>query len=577
MVPPSSEPRLDDAIEKLKNMIHNDGQSSSKRGIVGSEGNLLKPGMFSKNPRLSRSSFRGERKESLRVDRQRHNSWHNLVELDGRGRYPGERRPRSSDDYGAGDEGEEKLAKFVNKQESYIQQLENENQYFRQQVVAVLRLVKAGGDEELRGLREENERLRNGVPPESTRHLIDGLRHDVEMLNGALAQARQDNQVLDRKEAEAVDQVRRSVEVAEQMRLERSEMEYEIGQLKLQIDRLQMRVHSLVEEQADMVEKERVQIEKHFHNQVHNMREELERQAADLGKAGAEIEQRKGTEQDLLRQLGEKDRSLENVRNEHDKQIANFRAENFDLLKLRQKLEIDASGLKLELDNCKQIHSADNKRLEEEIRGLKSRLSSTQDSLGGCRQECLNLAEVKASLEREVNHLRVRGPLPAGVATGAPLPLCDEFPTRDTDTRAEEGLRTNMYALAQKQNSIILELKGQCSVATDKIESLVKQFTREKEQYEYSLAVLAKQTSDGSERCPNCNSGLLPSAGGQQASSKVYETLCQKLEELQNERLEKLQVIRDLKQENFKLQHINSPAKTSKAITIVKSSRPLMR
>ena len=41
------------------------------------------------------------------------------------------------------------------------------------------------------------------------------------MLNGALAQARQDNQVLDRKEAEAVDQVRRSVEVAEQMRLER--------------------------------------------------------------------------------------------------------------------------------------------------------------------------------------------------------------------------------------------------------------------------------------------------------------------------------------------------------------------
>ena len=56
-----------------------------------------------------------------------------------RGRYPGERRPRSSDDYGGGEEGEERLAKFVNKQESYIQQLENENQYFRQQVVAVLR------------------------------------------------------------------------------------------------------------------------------------------------------------------------------------------------------------------------------------------------------------------------------------------------------------------------------------------------------------------------------------------------------------------------------------------------------
>ena len=54
--------------------------------------------------------------------------------------------------------------------------------------------------------------------------------------------------------------------------------------------------------------------------------------------------------------------------------------------------------------------------------------------------------KVKASLEREVNHLRVRGPLPLTL---------DEFPTRDTDSKAEEGLRANMYQMAQKQNSII--------------------------------------------------------------------------------------------------------------------------
>ena len=58
-------------------------------------------------------------------------------------------------------------------------------------------------------------------PPESTRRLIDGLRHDNEMLESALAQARNDSQVMERKEAEAVEQVRRSLEVAEQMRLER--------------------------------------------------------------------------------------------------------------------------------------------------------------------------------------------------------------------------------------------------------------------------------------------------------------------------------------------------------------------
>ena len=77
-------------------------------------------------------------------------------------------------------------------------------------------------------------------------------------------------------------------------------MEYEIGQMKMQIDRLQMRIHSMLEEQGEVIEKEKGMIEKHFHNQVHNMREELERQASDLGKAGAEIEQRRGTFNQLV-------------------------------------------------------------------------------------------------------------------------------------------------------------------------------------------------------------------------------------------------------------------------------------
>ena len=77
-------------------------------------------------------------------------------------------------------------------------------------------------------------------------------------------------------------------------------MEYEMGQLKMQIDRLQMRIHTMLEEQAEVVEKEKGLIEKHFHNQVHNMREELERQASDLGKAGAGIEHRRGARSSVL-------------------------------------------------------------------------------------------------------------------------------------------------------------------------------------------------------------------------------------------------------------------------------------
>ena len=50
MVPAKTEPEVEDAITKLKTLI----DSGNKTGIVGSEGNLLMPGMFIKNPRLSR-------------------------------------------------------------------------------------------------------------------------------------------------------------------------------------------------------------------------------------------------------------------------------------------------------------------------------------------------------------------------------------------------------------------------------------------------------------------------------------------------------------------------------------------
>ena len=84
------------------------------------------------------------------------------------------------------------------------------------------------------------------------------------MLRQALAESRQESEDLARKEGEAVEQVRRSVDVAEQLRMERAEMEYEMGQIKMGSERMQMRIHAMVEEQADAIEKERILIEKHF-------------------------------------------------------------------------------------------------------------------------------------------------------------------------------------------------------------------------------------------------------------------------------------------------------------------------
>ena len=76
-------------------------------------------------------------------ERHRHNSWHNLVQLEDDSRShrhrPSRGQPVAEGTDDTDDDGANNLAKFMDKQDTYIRQLENENQYFRQQVLAVLK------------------------------------------------------------------------------------------------------------------------------------------------------------------------------------------------------------------------------------------------------------------------------------------------------------------------------------------------------------------------------------------------------------------------------------------------------
>ena len=59
------------------------------------------------------------------------------------------------------------------------------------------------------------------------------------------------------REAEAAEQVQKSVKVAEQIRQQKTEAEFEIGQLSSQVERQQVRIRSSIEEQVCKVEEER--------------------------------------------------------------------------------------------------------------------------------------------------------------------------------------------------------------------------------------------------------------------------------------------------------------------------------
>ena len=62
--------------------------------------------------------------------------------------------------------------------------------------------------------------------------------------------------------------MKRSVHVAEQLRMEKAETEYEVGQLKMQIDRQQGRIRSLIEEQVQKADEEREEAERRWQEKI---------------------------------------------------------------------------------------------------------------------------------------------------------------------------------------------------------------------------------------------------------------------------------------------------------------------
>ena len=92
-------------------------------------------------------------------------------------------------------------------------------------------------------LKQQLNRNDKNTPNAASESLVADLRKQVENLKA--------------REAEAAEQVQKSVKVAEQIRQHKSEAEFEVGQLSSHVERQQVRIRSLIEEQVNKVEEER--------------------------------------------------------------------------------------------------------------------------------------------------------------------------------------------------------------------------------------------------------------------------------------------------------------------------------
>uniref|UniRef100_A0A0K2TDK5 Uncharacterized protein n=1 Tax=Lepeophtheirus salmonis TaxID=72036 RepID=A0A0K2TDK5_LEPSM len=456
---------------------------------------------------------------------KRHNSWHNLIKFNDENE--GSHQTRNGEVY-------DDVVGLVKKQECYIKQLEGETNFSRDKLNKLLLYTKdllENKNEQdksfqtplMEGLKDtdacnevimlhhdlksststfklENFALKKKVEAiqESEKLKEQSLRKEISVLSESLNHLRSEFDEVTRRESEAVEQVKRSVEVAEQVRLEKTDLEFEIGQLKLQIERQQARIRSLIEEQVIKSEEERNFAEKKYKNQLTQIKEEFQAQVGESSRIISENEKLKNTQNELGKNLEDRDKLIQNLRSENDKRIADLQLEIVSTETRRQKSDQELALLKLDFESVKHDLKSERSRLDSEVRSYKSRISRTEEMLTLSREENLRNVERNATLEREVNLMKLSHE--HSTKDNSSNALLESYVKEcDSERRTHRLIVERLEELVRRQSRIIGELKSQCNDLTEKLESISKDklsVSTERDDLRSRLIFLEKKNSE---------------------------------------------------------------------------------
>ena len=411
------------------------------------------------------------------------------------------------------------VKQLVDRQEAYIGQLEREAAFCRDQLGQVLSqvrevLVAQGGqgeeareelltrlrglelevksseearrrEEEVRRREEEARQLREqsktSSVPVSESPLVVELRGEVERLRT--------------KEAEAADQVAKSVAVAEQLGAAKTEAEFEGTQLKAQVERQQGRIRGLIEEQCGKVEEERQAMERRWKEQVEVCRRETVTAREEAARGGREVDRLGRVEADLRAVAEERERVVARLREELERRLGELQREVVEATAARQAAEREANSGKLRGEKESAEARLEREGLVAEVESVRGRLRAAEETVVAGRKEQVMLVERLAGLEAEVAGEKRRRET-AERSRKEEVAALREAKEEEVERLRREGSSRDkrrqrdceqLEALVKRQSKITGELREQCGAVTARLETSLGEWRGEREELRWKL------------------------------------------------------------------------------------------
>lgn len=398
------------------------------------------------------------------------------------------------------------LRNLVTYQEDYIHQLEEELSFCRNQLTETIDKVRhvtmnqeKDNQEVLDKLKAENEALKQQMDSKN-----ETLKRDNVWLVNAVQGLKDETMELQRRETEAVEQVRQSVHMAEQISMEKTQLDLELTQVKQQLERQQERIKGLIEENLNKIEEVRLSTEKRCREEHLAIRQQAEDHVGQIAALTAELERSQRKEIESKRQLNDQKNLSNKVQEEYDTRIGQLQMEIIHLRSSKQQLDHELGCLRVDYDHTKGDYEAMESRNKTECDSYKARLKRTEHLLEESRTEFLIVSEAKSQLEREVNLLKLTQTKPVA------------------ELVAQNESSSHLRAVVQKQRHIIDELRTQCTDLATKLESISNSYSDQVSKLSHQLgeSVSQVQVLDGQAK----------------QYGQMYEQCCRKIQSLEQEK-----------------------------------------
>ncbi|XP_068893646.1 serologically defined colon cancer antigen 8 homolog isoform X2 [Tenebrio molitor] len=316
---------------------------------------------------------------------------------------------------------------------------------------------------------------------ESVQREKDVLQDTVFKLQNALSKIKD-------KENDTCDQVKRSLDVAEQAQYEKNAAELEIRRLKDELDRQHSKLRDAIADQSRRISDERSAVERRYTQQIEQLTTELGVQWETTNKLQLELDKQRRENADLRRELAQKEALLDGMKKDMQNKIMSLQSDIGVNGAEKGALEQQIATLQMTNERNERQAKQEVTRLQAEMQSLRQRLDRADADLIHSRRENIRFSEQVASLEKEIKlnsalNEEKSKQASSGEILALPPPkeqqekqlssLIDDMESKHAATVAE------LEGMILSQNQLMDKLSVECYSLTQKLEDAS---TRHKEE-----------------------------------------------------------------------------------------------